>query len=129
MRHPVRGFLVGPLLAPLAYWLGVLLVARPSGTRFDGSQALRELMAIVPFGLPVAYAATLLLGAPMLYALHRRRWLHAWSLVTAGAIGGVVVAVLFAWDQQGALFQVMMPLSAGAALGALVAAVTWWTGR
>lgn len=129
MRHPVRGLLIGPLVAPIAYWIGVLLFARPGDARFDWSQVLRELMAIVPYGLPVAYAATLLLGTPMLYALHRLHWLRAWSLVLAGAIGGVAVAMLFAWDQHGALFQVIMPLSAGAALGALVAAVTWWTGR
>lgn len=129
MRHPIRGLVIGALVAPIAYWIGVLLFARPAGAGFDWSQALRELTAIVPFGLPVAYAATLLLGVPMLYLLRRLRWLKAWTLVVAGAIGGVMVAVLFAWDQQGALFQVIMPLSAGAALGALVAGVTWWAGR
>ena len=25
MRHPLRGLLIGPLAAPVAYWIGVLI--------------------------------------------------------------------------------------------------------
>lgn len=129
MRHPLRGLLIGPLVAPLAYWIGVLLFVRRSSRGLDWYPALRELGVIVTFGLPVAYAATLLLGAPVLYGLQRLKWLNGASLVAAGAIGGMVVAAVFAAGQQGALFPVIMPLYAGAALGALVAAACWWAGR
>ena len=84
---------------------------------------------IVTFALPVAYAAALLLGAPVLFGLQRLKWLNGASLVVAGAISGLVVAAVFAAGQQGALFPVIMPLYAGAALGALVAATCWWAGR
>lgn len=129
MRHPLRGLLIGPLVAPVAYWIGVLLFARRDAPRLDWYPALRELGVIVAFGLPVAYAATFLLGAPMLYGLQRLKWLRGTSLVAAGAVGGLVVAAVFAAGQQGALFPVIMPLSAGAALGALVAAACGWAGR
>lgn len=129
MRHPRRGLLIGPLVAPVAYWIGVLLFARRDASGLDAHRALRELLAICTFGLPVAYTATLLLGAPMLYALKRLTWLSGTTLVAAGAIGGTAVAAVIAAGQQGALFPVIMPLYAGAALGALVAGAVWWTGR
>lgn len=129
MRHPIRALLVGPLVAPVAYWIGVLLFVRRGSRGLDWYPALHELVVICTFGLPVAYAATLLLGAPMLYGLHRLKWLRGASLIAAGALGGIVVAAVFAAGQQGALFPVIMPLYAGAALGALVAAACWSAGR
>lgn len=129
MRHPIRGLLIGPLVAPVAYWIGVLMFVRRGSRGLDWYRALRELGVIVTFGLPVAYAATLLLGVPMLYGLQRLTWLRGTSLVAAGALGGIVVAAVFAAGQQGALFPVIMPLYAGAALGALVAGACWWAGR
>lgn len=129
MRHPIRGLLIGPLVAPVAYWIGVLLFARRDASGLDWYRALRELGVIVTFGLPVAYAATLLLGVPMLYGLQRLMWLRGTSLVAAGVLGGIVVAAVFAAGQQGALFPVIMPLYAGAVLGALVAGACWWAGR
>lgn len=129
MRHPLRGLLIGPLVAPVAYWIGVLLFARRGSSGLDWYGALRELTVILTFGLPVAYAAAFLLGAPMLYGLERLNWLRGTSLVAAGAIGGMVVAAVFASGQQGAMFPVIMPLSAGAVLGALVAGGCWWAGR
>lgn len=129
MRHPLRGLLIGPLVAPVAYWIGVLLFVRRDAVRLDLYRVLRELLVICAFGLPVAYAAVLLLGAPMLYGLERLKWLRSTSLVAAGAVGGMVVAAVIAVGQQGAVFPVIMPLYAGAALGALVAGAVWWTGR
>jgi hypothetical protein len=129
MRHPIRGLLIGPLVAPVAYWIGVLANAWRNGARLEWFQALRELVMIVPYGLPVAYVATLVWGAPILYGLRRLGWLRAPVLIAAGAIGGTIVAILFAFDQQGSLFHVIMPLSAGAALGAVVAGTCWWAGQ
>ena len=130
MRHPLRGFLIGPLVVPLAYWLGgmVYVGLRPD-LRLDGAQALRELMLILAFGLPIAYLATLVWGVPALYLLRRLGWMRAWTVIVAGASAGTIVALWFAFNQQGSLFLVRMPVPAGAALGALAGAACWWAGQ
>ena len=129
MRHPIRGLLIGPTVAPIAYWIGVMVYGWVSDFRFDWFQALRELAIIAAFGLPIAYAATFVWGAPILYALHRIGWLRAATLIVTGALGGTIVAVFFAFDQQGALIRVHMPLPGGAVLGALVGGTCWWAGQ
>ena len=59
MCHPIRGLLIGPLVAPFAYWIGVMAWVGLVEARFDSFRALRELKLILVFGLPVAYAAAL----------------------------------------------------------------------
>jgi len=130
MKHPVRGLLLGPVVVPIAYWLGGTAHAwARQDFRFDVSHALRELLLIVAFGLPIAWAAALVWGAPVLYLLHRLGWLRASNVAIAGALGGTLVAVGFAFDQQGSLFRVHMPVAAGAALGALAGVACWWAGQ
>lgn len=129
MRHPIRGLLVGPAVAPIAYWIGVMAYAWSSDLRLSWFQALRELAMIAAFGLPIAYAAAFVWGAPILYALHRLGWLRAETLIAAGALGGTIVAVWFAFDQQGSLIRVHMPLLGGAVLGGLVGGACWWVGQ
>ena len=102
MRHPIRGLLIGPLVAPIAYWIGAMAYAWIRGFRLNWYQSLRELTVIAAFGLPIAYAGALVWGAPVLYALHRLGWLRAATLIVAGALGGTIVAVWFAFQQQGA---------------------------
>jgi hypothetical protein len=130
VKHPVRGLLLGPLAVPIAYWLGGTALAWVrQDWRFDGSHALRELLAIVGFGLPIAWAAALVWGAPVLCLLHRLGRLRAWSVMIAGALGGTLVAAGLAFFQQGSLFRVQMPLLAGATLGALAGIACWWAGQ
>lgn len=129
MRHPIRGLLIGPMIAPLAYWIGVMAYAWIGDFRLSWLNALRELVVIVAFGLPIAYAAAFVWGAPVLYALHRFGWLRASTVIVAGAIGGTIVAMWFAFDQQGSLIRVHMPLPGGAVLGALVGGACWWAGQ
>jgi hypothetical protein len=129
MRHPVRALLIGPAIAPIAYWIGAMAFAWFREFHLSWFQALRELMVIAAFGLPIAYGTAFLWGAPVLYALHRFGWLRAATVVVAGAIGGTIVAAWFAVEQQGVFFQVRMPLAEGAALGTLVGAACWWSGR
>ncbi len=100
-----------------------------SGFRMSAQQATRELVAIVTFGSPVAYAATLLWGAPLLYGLRRLGWLRVSTLVAAGAIGGAVVAAWIAATQGEVMFRVQLPIAGGAALGALVAGGCWLAGQ
>jgi len=117
------------MVAPIAYWIGVVAYAWVSDFRLDWSQALRELVVIAAFGLPISYAAAFVWGAPVLYALRRLGWLRVATLIVAGALGGTIVAVWFAFEQQGSLIRVHMPLPAGAVLGALVGGACWWAGQ
>lgn len=86
-------------------------------------------MVIVAFGLPIAYAAAFVWSAPVLDALHRLGWMQAATAIGAGAIGGTIVAMCLAFDQQGSLFRVRMPLSASAVLGAIAGMACWWVGQ
>jgi hypothetical protein len=129
MRHPIRGLLIGPMIAPVAYWIGVVAYAGVRDFRLSWFQALRELGIIVVFGLPIAYAAAFVWGAPILYALHRFGWLRPATVILAGALGGTIIAAWFAFAQQGSFIRVHMPLSGGAAIGALVAGTCWWAGQ
>jgi hypothetical protein len=129
MRHPIRGFLIGPLVAPIAYWIGAIAHAWLRDFRVGWFQALTELAVIAAFGLPIAYAAALVWGAPIAYALHRLGWLRATTLIAAGALGGTIVAEWIALQQQGVVIQVRMPMPVGAVLGALVGGACWWAGH
>ena len=129
MRRPIRGLLIGPMIVPIAYWIGVMAYAWIRDVRLDWFPALRELVVIVAFGLPMAYAAALVWGAPVLYALHRLGWLRATPVIVAGAVGGTIVAALIALDQQGSMISIHMPLAGGAALGALAGGSCWRAGQ
>jgi len=129
MLHPLRGLLLGPLIAPISYWIGLAVYASLSDVPLSSSNPLRELAVIVVFGLPIAYAAALLWGAPIVYVLHRLGWLRPVPLMVAGAIGGMIVAWLLTLDQQGSIIRLRMSVPAGAVIGALVAATTWWAGQ
>ena len=128
-RHPIRGFLVGPLVAPLGYWGGTIANAWAGGLRFDWSEALRELVTIAAFGLPIAYAAAFVWGAPVLYLLHRLGWLRPSTVIVTGALGGALVSVWFAFAQRGAFIRVPLSVPGAAVLGALAGGTCWWMGR
>jgi hypothetical protein len=121
--------LIGPIAGPIAYWIGVMAYAWIRDFRVDLFQALRELMVIVAFGLPIAYAVTFVWGAPVLYALHRVGWLRTATVIVVGALGGTLFAMWFGFSQRGSFITVHMPLPGGAALGALVAGTCWWAGQ
>ncbi len=129
MRHPIRGLLIGPMIVPIAYWIGVMAYAWVRDFRLSWFQALRELLVIAAFGLPIAYAAALFWGVPVLYALYRFGWLRPATVIVGGALGGTIVAAWFALNQQGSLIRVRMPLAGGAGLGALAAGTCWWAGQ
>jgi hypothetical protein len=129
MRHPIRGLLISPLVAPVAYWIGGMASAWIRDVNLSWFQALRELVMIAAFGLPIAYAAAFVWGAPVLYALHRLGWLRAETLIVAGALGGTIVAMWFAFEQQGTFIRAHMPLYGGAVIGALAGGTCWWAGQ
>lgn len=129
-RSPLRGLLIGPMVVPVAYWIGIMAFACSRGTCASLSAALRELGVIFAYGLPVTYFAVLVWGAPAVFLFRRLGWLkNPVPLMIVGAIGGALLALLFGFLQEGGLFRVRLPWQAGAALGALAAASCWWQGR
>lgn len=128
-RHPVRGFLIGPVVAPIAYSIAMAADAIAHNVPFRPSDAVRELLVILMFGAPVAYGAALALGAPVVFVLHRLGALRFSTMVVAGSLSGVIVALWLAASQEGSLFRVRMPLPLGAALGALAGGACWRAGR
>jgi len=128
-RHPIRGLLIGPLVAPLGYWLGSLALAWADGRRPGGWQAGRELVVVAAFGLPIAYGATVLWGLPILYALRRLGRLRGWTVILTGAFGGALVSIWFACEQRAAFIQVRLSMPGAAVLGALAGGACWWLGQ
>lgn len=130
MRHLLRGLLVGPLVVPVAYWVGITAYAWWHDLFVSWfPHALRELAVIVAFGLPIAYVAAFAWGMPVLFALRRAGWLRAWTVIAAGAAGGLAVAALLAMAQEGTFLRIRMSLPAGMAMGALAGAACWWAGQ
>jgi hypothetical protein len=129
LRRPVRGLLIGPVVAPIAYWVAMTADAMVHDVSFNLGHALREVLTICAFGIPIAYAVALVWGAPIIFVLRRLGALRASTVVVAGSLGGAMVAVWFALYQQGDLFRVRMPLPLGAVLGALAGGTCWWAGR
>ncbi len=128
LRRPIRGLLVGAAVVPLGYWLAMMVDATAHEMRFNLMRALRELMIITAFGVPIALAAALMWGAPVVYVLHRLGALRAVTAVVTGAVGGALVGLLFARFQGGDLFRVRMPLPLAVVLGALAGGTCWWAG-
>lgn len=128
VRRFIRGLLVGPLVAPAGYWIGTVAYAFASGLHGGWPEAIREIVPIAQFGLPVAYAATIVWGVPAYFALRRVGWLRAWTLALAGGLGGTMLGVAFAWQQRNVFFTVQMPILGAATLGALVGATCWLAG-
>ncbi len=127
-RHPIRGLLIGPPVAPVGYWLGSLALAWADGRRPGWSQAGRELAVVAAFGLPIAYGATVLWGLPILYALRCLGRLSAWTVILTGAIGGALVSIWFACEQQAAFIQVRLSMPGAVVLGGLAGGACWWLG-
>ncbi len=130
MQRPIRGLLLGPLVVPVGYWIGIMAYACIRGACADPNAALRELRVIFLFGLPVTYIAVLAWGAPAVFLFRSFGGLkNPVPLMVAGAVGGALLALLIEFLQQVGLFKVRLPLAAGAALGALAAASCWWQGQ
>lgn len=128
LRRPIRGLLIGSVVVPLGYWLAMAADATVHEVRFNLVHSLRELMIITAFGVPIALAAALVWGAPVVYLLHRLGWLRAVTMIVTGAVGGALISFLFAKFQTGGLLVVRMPLPLAAALGALAGGTCWLAG-
>jgi len=126
----IRGFLLAPITAPAAYAVGADAIefirgftgthSRPS---LKSSIDLLALVAVV--GLPIAYAATLIVGVPMYFLLRRAGLLSRLWLDIAGATIGIAVSIVIAPQVHGELISFPFPLWLGALLGLLTAEVFW----
>lgn len=86
--------------------------------------AIGDLVIAVGFiGVPLAYAAALIGGAPTYFILRRFGVVAAWTLWLSGAAIGSIVAVLIRPMLRGDLFSVEFPWWVGALLGVLSAEV------
>jgi hypothetical protein len=121
LRRAVVPFLLAPPVAPVLYWAWTFLagVAESPERRHAVLQSpLRELLVILAFGAPIAYAAaavTLLLGWPL---LRLRGSLLPAATALAGAMAGLLTAAVLKPHLGSDLFRVELTLPQGAVLGA-----------
>jgi hypothetical protein len=113
MTHPIRGLLVGPLAAPLAFWIVSAAHARAIGSH-TYEHTLYDMAFVVAITLPWSYAISWTWGALVVFGLR-----------AAGAAFGAWVMK----TQSGDMFRIWLPWWAGAIVGASVAAACWLAGR
>jgi hypothetical protein len=121
-RRPLwLGALLAPCVAPFALaWLAVMV---DGGSASQGDAAFFEVLAFaLVFGLPLAYAATWLLGLPVAVWLRRRGRLGTLLLVLVAAPLGSL-SLLAAFAVFGAKLAFVAQVGIGALLGATVALV------
>jgi len=121
-RDLAKALLIAPSVGPLLYCLiGALLMA---GKTNQGSY-LGMVAAILSFGLPISYVATLIIGLPVYRFLKNRNILTTYRLSFSGAISGAIIMLLFTASLGGiehmVLKEVFNSLLLGFLLGGTVA--------
>jgi hypothetical protein len=121
---------VGFLIAPLVPWLvleisGVLNTGRPP-----------EIFFGVFLILPISYLTSLVLGAPVVYALRRLRLIRLWYYALAGFLAaGVPIFALLVYpflisigpsSQSASLLPVHYRIAAMMALSGVLVATAFW---
>lgn len=129
VRRVRIAFLIAPLVAVLAVWVGFyLLVSRTGGEPIPQGAASHTLFFFVFFGTPAAYAIAGLAGIPVVRWLERTGRLRLLPLVLIGAAAGAVGLTII-WDAFWGSWVVELPTVAiGAAAGALAAGTFWVVG-
>jgi hypothetical protein len=122
VARPLRGFLIGPCVAPLGYWLLVTTDAVQRGAAFSLGKVVQEGVVIGVVGMPLAYAVALIWGLPVVWFLRGVRLLRSSTVIAAGCVGGVALSLWLGDYQRSALFPVRLPAAWAAILGGLSAA-------
>lgn len=118
-------FLIAPLTAPVAFTVGALVIELLKSGAPSARSAGDLAMAVFVLGVPLAYLATLVVGAPMYFTLRALGLLHHWTVWLAAAAIGATVALSLAPHLRGQLFSVSFPWWAGALLGVACGEVFW----
>jgi hypothetical protein len=127
MKRVVRASLIAPLTAPVLYYLMALVaaIADPMRRASAGQSALTALALVLAFGAPVAYAATVVVGLPLLWIVRRVAPLTLARTILVGFVVGVAVATGLAPWLSGDLVSIPLPAWQGVLLGGASAAV-WY---
>ena len=128
MRGVLKAFIVAPLVAPILYWAIALALALadPNRRPLALEAPLSGLGYVLAFGIPIAYAATLVAAVPAIWLLRHAGNRALAALLSLGAIVGLVAAFVLSPYLRGDLFSVILPPVEGAVLGAVSAGVFWW---
>lgn len=125
-RRLLLAFLLAPLAAPVAYVLGTVVHEAVASSARLSARSVADLVAgAFVLGLPCAYVATLVVGAPVYAALTKLGMLHRWTLWLAGAAIGAAGALVLAPYLRGELFSIRFPWWVAALLGVVSAEVFW----
>jgi hypothetical protein len=127
-RRLLGAFLIAPLTAPAAYaaFLVAMMLSRVAfGSASSSSlSGIGELvLAVAALGVPLAYSAAFLAGAPIYLVVRRRGVVAAQVFWIVGAMIGAVVALLLAPRLRGGLVSIRFPWWTGSLLGLLSAEV------
>jgi hypothetical protein len=127
-RRLLGAFLIAPLTAPAAYaaFLVAMMLARVAlGSASSSSLGgIGELvLAVAALGVPLAYGAAFLAGAPIYFVLRHRGVVAPQTLWIVGAMIGAAVALLLAPRLRGDPISIRFPWWAGSLLGVLSADV------
>jgi hypothetical protein len=128
--RPVRAFLLAPLAAPAACALALLADTIVRGLIGSSSppsarSSFELVMAVGTIGVPLAYGAALLVGAPLYVVLRRFGAVTRWTVWLGAAAIGAVLALFLEPRLHGDLFSLPFPWWVGAALG-LVSGEAFW---
>jgi hypothetical protein len=127
-RRILGALLIAPLTAPAAYaaFLVAMMLSRVAfGSASSSSlSGIGELvLAVAALGVPLAYGAAFLAGAPIYLVLRRRGVVAPQALWIVGAMIGALVALLLAPQLRGEPVSIRFPWWTGSLLGVLSAEV------
>lgn len=98
-RRKVLGLIIAPVAAPAMYALIIHVVGGWDGPEgWSVSRLVRLLLISVIIGLPFAYLATVLLGAPLFLLFRRLRWLNFGRFHLVAALQVPRLSCYFDWE-------------------------------
>ena len=126
--RPLKAFGLAPLTAPILYWLISLggAIADPNRRYAAFKDPLTSFAAVMVFGAPISYVATLVFGGPSYVLLVRRNALRLGPIVLIGTVAGLITARVVQPQLRGELFSVSLGPLHGVTLGGVTALVFWW---
>ena len=128
MKRLVRASLIAPLTVPLLYYAMAIAAALVDPLRRASliQSVVNSLALVMVVGAPVAYAATVGIGLPLLWIVRRLAPLTLARTILVGFLVGVAVASGLAPWLRGELVSIPLPPWQGALLGGASAVVWYW---